>query len=263
MHSRESPLGSNSRHPQRSPFLVPVDSANESFQIDEIRQIIEGDLLPNLVVRSIHPHDPVVVNRHPSPWTVLGCGNYAAVFAHPDHPNHVVKVYAPGRPGLQEEREVYRRIGVHQAYSVCHHASDAYLVLNRLEGVTLYDCLRHGIRIPPQVIKDVDEAIKYAIGRGLHGHDLHGRNILMHQGRGFIVDISDFLNPQPCRAWVDIRKAYYRLYLPFISPLNLRIPGWMLSVIRKCYRIYAKSGLFAHGKSTAATNSLGCSGITS
>jgi len=157
------------------------------------------------------------------------------------HPNLVVKVYAPGREqGIALEAEVYRRIGRHPAFSICFHVGSTYLVLRRLQGMTLYDCVRHGIRIPWQAIVDIDEALAYAVRRGLYPHDVHGRNVMLHQGRGFIVDLSDFLDPQPCQAWKDLRLAYRCLYQPLIAPLGLRLPGPLLDAIRRGYRLYRR-----------------------
>lgn len=201
---------------------------------------VEHELLPQLVVRSVMPHDPVVVQQLPQPWALLGSGNYAAVVMHPDHPHRVVKVYAPGRPGLEQEAEVYRRIGRHPAYSECHHVGSTYLVLRRLRGITLYDCLRTGVPIPPRAMEDIHEALIHARNRGLHGHDVHGRNLMLHEGRGLIVDISDFLNPEPCSAWPDLRLAYRLLYRPLIAPLGLRAPGPVLDWVRRNYRFYRR-----------------------
>lgn len=213
------------------------------FTPDDLPELlvrVEQKLLPQLRVHSFDPHDPVQVLKLPAPWRTIGCGNYAAVFHHPAHPTLVVKVYAPGRPGLEQEAEVYRRIGCHRAFSQCFHACDHYLVLRRLDGITLYDCLRLGIRIPVRAIVDIDEAIAYAMQRGLHGHDVHGRNVMLHQGRGLIVDISDFLNPEPCHAWRDLRWAYHRVYRPLIAPLALPIPASLLNGVRKGYRLFRR-----------------------
>ena len=210
-------------------------------RLENLLQRVESELLAATCIRSVDPHDPVQVAHLPRPWTVLGCGNYAAVFFHPDHPDLVVKVYAPGREqGLTLEAEVYRRIGRHPALSECFHVGRGFLVLRRLQGLTFYDCVRQGVRIPPEAIADIDAALAYAVRRGLHPHDVHGRNLLLHQGRGFIVDLSDFLNPQPCRAWQDLRLAYRWLYLPLIAPLRLRLPGTLLDSTRRCYRLYRR-----------------------
>ncbi|MFM9104170.1 MAG: serine/threonine protein kinase [Cyanobium sp.] len=204
--------------------------------LPELLECILSQLLPGLRIHCSDPHDPVRVLSLPHPWRRLGCGNYAAVLQHPHHPELVVKVYGPGRPGLEQEAEVYRRIGSHPAFSQCFHVGDGYLVLRRLHGTTLYDCLRQGIPIPPRVIADVDGALAYATGRGLHAHDVHGRNVMLHRGRGLIVDISDFLNPEPCRAWRDLRWAYRTVYRPLIAPLRLRMPGAVLDGVRRGYR---------------------------
>lgn len=212
-----------------------------SDPLADLLQMVERELLIAASVRSIAPHDPVRVENLPEPWTLVGCGNYAAVFLHPAHPSLVVKVYAPGREqGITLEAEVYRRIGRHPALSECLHVGSHYLVLRRLQGMTLYDCVRYGIRIPPQAIADIDAALSYAVRRGLYPHDVHGKNLILHQGRGFIVDLSDFLNPEPCRAWQDLRLAYRWLYQPLIAPLRLRLPGPVLDATRRCYRLYRR-----------------------
>ncbi|MEB3199613.1 MAG: serine/threonine protein kinase [Synechococcaceae cyanobacterium] len=213
-----------------------MDPTPGPLPLEALLERIETELLPGLRIVSPSPHDPVVVESLPEPWQNLGSGNYAAVVLHPQFPELVVKIYAPGRAGLEEEAEVYRRIGQHRAYSECHHVGESYLVLRRLRGHTLWDCFRHGIPIPPQVIRDVDAALAYASGRGLNGHDVHGRNVMLQEGRGLVVDISDFLNPEPCSAWRDLRWAYLVVYRPLLGPLRLRWPDWALDLVRWGYR---------------------------
>lgn len=189
-------------------------------------------------MESVRPSDPVVVRRIPEPWRVLGRGNFAAVVCHPQFPELVVKVYAPGRPGFDAEREVYRRLGEHPAYSECFHAESGFLVLERLHGVTLYDAVHQGLPIPEQVIRDIDEALGYARARGLHPHDVHGRNVMMYEGRGLVVDVSDFLEEEDCTKWEDLKKAYARVYRPLFMPLRLRVPYVVLDMVRLGYRTF-------------------------
>ncbi|MCM0592818.1 MAG: serine/threonine protein kinase [Gloeotrichia echinulata IR180] len=205
--------------------------------IQQIIKSIHQELVPRLRIESVNPHDPVQVHYVPEPWQLLGRGNYAVVVYHSDYPNLVVKIYAPGRPGFEEEVEVYRRLGFHPAFSECLYAQDGLLLLKRLYGVTLYDCMKLGLRIPKQVIRDVDQALDYARDRGLYPHDIHGRNVMMHEGRGLVVDISDFLHEDSCSKWNNLKKAYYWLYLPLIYPLGLRIPYFILDIVRKSYRL--------------------------
>ncbi|MBD2108006.1 serine/threonine protein kinase [Nodosilinea sp. FACHB-13] len=211
--------------------------------LDPIQALVKRvrqELLPNLHLESIDPCDPVVVHRLPVPWNCLGAGNYAAVFVHPDYPDQVVKVYAPGRPGIEAEVEVYRRLGEHPAFSQCYFSETPFLILRRLPGVNLYDSLHRGIDIPPQVIRDIDAALAYARQRGLFPHDVHGRNVMQNEGRGVVVDVSDFLNTAPDRAWQDVKRAYWWIYRPFFRPLGLRMPYVMLDWVRVGYRLFRR-----------------------
>ncbi|XWK88647.1 MAG: serine/threonine protein kinase [Phormidium sp.] len=212
------------------------------LHINQLIKTIHTELLPGLQIVSIDPHDPVVVNHLPAPWQLIGTGNYAAVVCHPNYPEVVVKIYAPSRPGFEEELEVYRRLGSHPAFSECFYGENGVLVLKRLYGVTLYDCLHKGIPIPKQVIQDIDAALDYAKSRGLYPHDVHGRNVMLYEGRGLVVDISDFLHLEACTKWEDLKRAYYWLYLPLFYPLRLRVPYFLLNVVRKSYRL-ATSGI--------------------
>lgn len=47
----------------------------------------------------------------------------------------------------------------------------------------------------------MDAALCHVEAYGLVGHDVHVRTMMLYQGRGLIVAISDFLCPETCRAW--------------------------------------------------------------
>jgi hypothetical protein len=201
---------------------------------------IRQQLLPNLRLESVDPDHPVVVHDIPFPWRVLGTGNYAAVIYHPDYPQRVVKIYAPGRLGWHDEVEVYRRLGHHPSFSQCFYSEEPFLVLKRLHGITLYDCLNQGHYIPRQVILDIDQALEAARQKGLHPHDVHGRNVMMHEGRGVVVDISDFLKSDDCSAWDDLKRGYYWVYRPVFAWFPLRVPYSYLDALRAGYRLYRR-----------------------
>lgn len=184
--------------------------------------------------------DPVVVTHIPVPWELVGCGNYAGVFGHPDYPDLVVKLYAPGRPGIRQEIEVYEKLGQTRYFPVCYQYGDDYLVLKRIRGISLFDCLRYGIPVPVQVIEDVEEALHVARAKGLFPHDVHGKNVLMYQGRGYLIDVSDYYKNEYDKKWHDLRKAYYKIYLPFLKDRGWKIPLWVMEGVRKGYRTYRK-----------------------
>lgn len=82
------------------------DSPPLDAQIPALLHTIHTVLLPEVRLESLNPWDPVVVHFTPRPWQLLGTGNYAAVFCHPEHPHLVVKLYALGREGFDEEVRV-------------------------------------------------------------------------------------------------------------------------------------------------------------
>lgn len=223
-----------------SAFVADHKLSQQQEDLESLIESIHQELLPNLKIESIHPYNPVVVHQVLEPWQLLGTGNYAGVFYHSDYCDLVVKVYAPGRPGWEEELEVYRRLGSHRAFSECLYAENNFLVLKRLHGTTLYDCMNKGLKIPQQVIKDIDRALEYARSRRLYPHDVHGRNVMMASGKGVVVDVSDFLREEPCFAWKDLKRAYHWLYLPFFSWHRLSLPYYVLDLVRTGYRCFRR-----------------------
>ncbi|CAM4514558.1 serine/threonine protein kinase [Paenibacillus typhae] len=204
--------------------------------MEKLRELITDDLMLKAIIESIDPQEPVKVSNVPFPWSVLGCGNYAAVFCHPDYEDYAVKIYAPGRPGLEEEAEVYKLLGHHPAYARCYYIGSTFLILDRLHGVTFYDSMKQGILITEQAIRDIDYALDYARSRGLQPHDVHAKNVMIRDGRGLIVDVSDFLKQEDCSMWEDYKKAYYRLYRPIASRWIFPVPRTILEIVRKAYK---------------------------
>ncbi|NEZ75115.1 serine/threonine protein kinase [Clostridium botulinum] len=208
--------------------------------IKKFINIIDNDFIPNLKMKSINPSDPIKVEFVPKPWILLGCGNYAGVFTHPDFDNLAIKIYAPGRGGLKEEIEVYKAIGDHPAYSKLLYSKNSYLILKRLKGITFYNSLIKGIKIPKYIIKDIDNALEYARKKGLNPHDVHAKNVMIVNNRGVVVDISDFKHKEYCCLWHDFKKAYYKLYIPFVYKLDIPIPNFILDTIRRMYKRYKR-----------------------
>jgi hypothetical protein len=204
---------------------------------------VEGELLPALRVRSSDPGEAVICELVPPGWELVGCGHFAAVFAHPSAPDRVVKVYASGRPGIEDEVRVYELLGEHPAYSTLLHHGPGYLVLRRLHGHTMFECLRRGLPIPERALDEIDRALDDARARGLHPHDVHAKNVMITaRGDGLVVDISDFLQDVPCRKWADIRRAYHWIYRPLLSWLRIPIPAALLEHVRRCYRRWRRLG---------------------
>ncbi|MBK1811166.1 serine/threonine protein kinase [Clostridium sp. YIM B02505] len=212
----------------------------KSDRLNKIINLVENELLPLIDLKSIDIHDPVVVEHIPTGWDILGTGNYAAVLSNTDFPEYAIKVYADGRPGIEEEIEAYKRLGSHNSYSECFYYGKNFLILKRLNGITIYEAIVKGIQIPEKVIKDIDNALDYARSRNLHPHDVHFKNVMIKDGHGIVVDISDFCKAEHCLIWEHSKKAYYNIYIPLLYKLHLPIPNLLLNFIRKCYQFYKK-----------------------
>ncbi|MHC1684130.1 MAG: serine/threonine protein kinase [Clostridiaceae bacterium] len=208
------------------------------MNIDKFIDLVDKTLLPYLKILSVDPDDPIEVEYIPEPWKFVGCGNYAAVFYHPHYKDLVVKIYAEGKAGIEEEIKVYEKLGDHPSFSKCYFSNDKYLVLKKLKGLTLYQCLKEKVFIPKNVIKDIDNALEYARSVGLYPHDVHAKNVMMMDNKGIVVDVSDFLKKEKCYAWDDFKKVYYKLYLKIFY--KIYFPEILLNFIRKIYRIYRR-----------------------
>lgn len=209
-------------------------------QLNKFVERIETTLLQGVRLESESPYDPVVVKHTPTGWRCIGAGNYAAVFAYQGNDDWVVKIYARAQEGLKKEAKVYRKLGGHPSYSELIYQGEQYLVLKRLKGITLYEAVHKGIQIPESIIRDVNEALQYARERGLTPCDIHGKNVMMNDGKGYVVDISDFYKPGEDEKWNDLMKAYYKFYKPFLYKYPIPIPYFVLDAIRHSYRFYQK-----------------------
>jgi hypothetical protein len=203
-------------------------------------KLIEEELLPNITLNAENEFDPIEVTNLSHSWKTIGNGNYAAVFFHKSQPDWVVKVYGRSHQEMEKEIDVYKKIGDHEAFSKLYAYGENYLVLKRLKGITLFNAVIKGLPIPESVIKDIDHALKYAISVGLNPYDVHGKNVVMNDNRGFVVDISDFYKQGYCSKWDDLKKAYKKLYKPLIYRFHPPIPLFIMDGVRKGYRKYKR-----------------------
>ncbi len=210
------------------------------MKIEKYIKLIENELLPHINLSTEGPFDPIIVKNSSNTWKTIGSGNYAGVFLHQSNPKWVVKLYGRKPEDLIKEVDVYKKLGHHECFSYLIDHEENYLILKRIEGINLFDAVVKGIPIPESVIKDVDEGIAYARSVGLNPYDVHGKNVVMSGGRGYIVDVSDFYKKGRCRKWDDLKKAYQKIYLPFLYKFHPPVPFFIVNSVRKGYRLYRK-----------------------
>jgi tRNA A-37 threonylcarbamoyl transferase component Bud32 len=84
-----------------------------------------------------------------------------------------------------------------------------YIVLDYVNGKTLYECLIEGIKIPEQAIIEVDNAIQLAKGKGLNPSDIHLKNIILTNAGIKVIDVARFLQEKECKQWEDLKKGVF------------------------------------------------------
>ncbi|MFD0589082.1 serine/threonine protein kinase [Paenibacillus sp. GCM10027627] len=164
----------------------------------------------------------------------VGLGTDAAVFVYDPAPEYAYKIYTErALHKIEREREVYRRLEGIPYFPVCYGEGRNYLVISYEPGPTLLDCLLQGIPVPRQVIVDVEEARRMARDRGLNPRDIHLKNVIVQNGRGKVLDVSEYALEGDDRRWEHLMWAYDMFY-PSLE--GKRIPSWLLDFIKSGYR---------------------------
>lgn len=150
--------------------------------------------------------------------------------------NKVMKIFFPSHiHWAQEEGAVYRELQGIPYYPSIYQVGSNYLVLDYIEGDTLFECLSKGILITEEKVKEVDKALTIAREKGLNPSDIHLRNIIItREGEVKIIDVARFRQKKNCRQWNDLKLAFYRFYhLPFFPK---KIPAFILNLIAALYK---------------------------
>ncbi|MBW7476483.1 serine/threonine protein kinase [Paenibacillus oenotherae] len=178
-------------------------------------------------------NDPVTISGQTEGLHCIGIGTDAAVFSYEPEPGYAFKVYSPHAvEKLQAERSVYERLAGSPYHPQYYGYGSNYLVISFERGITLHDCLVHGVPVPEQVIKDVEDAKKLVIARGLNPRDIHLKNVLMQDGRAKVIDVSEYIKEGNDHRWDHLVWAYNNFYGHLEG---VKIPSWALATIRKWY----------------------------
>lgn len=194
-------------------------------------------------IRHSHRFSYVRVLRKSENWTCEGAGNSAAVFRHCDYPDVAIKIFSDSCKHIaRQEAEVYRRLGESPFYPKFYGSGENFILMQYIPGISIHDCLLKGIWIPEQIVHDINDAVLNACQRGLNPRNLHAKNILIHNGRGYAVDVSEYMKKGKCYHWSLLRYGYYNIYRPFYRP-GMKVPFWLLEYIRRIYRILKMTGI--------------------
>lgn len=175
----------------------------------------------------------------------IGIGTDAAVFYCPDTPNYAYKVYSVQALEKKEvEERIYKRLKGSQYFPQCYGSGPNYLVLSFEQGITLYDCLLQGVRVPEQVIQDVEKAREFVRSQGLNPRDIHLKNVLLQDGRGKVLDVSEYIKEGNDSRWEHLVWTYKHFY-PLIR--EVQVPLWILEIIKNWYNRINKASFGIEG----------------
>jgi hypothetical protein len=191
------------------------------------------EALMNVEIVGYENNKPVSITRFSEDLRCIGIGTDAAVFYFPKTPNYAYKVYSDKALEKKEvEAGIYERLKGSPYFPRCYGAGPNYLVLSFEKGVTLFDCLLQGICVPQQAIQDIEDAREFVRSQGLNPRDIHLKNILLQEGRGKVLDVSEYIHEGTDGRWEHLLWAYHHFY-PLIS--DVHVPLWILETITNWY----------------------------
>lgn len=192
--------------------------------------------LADSVVIKYKKRKPVLINYGKN-LTLIGVGRSAFVFKI-DNTSKALKVYYPKHRYIAGvEASVYKAIHNIDYFPALYESGNHYIVIDYIEGLTLFDCLTSGIKISEKVIYEVDRALCLTRNLGLNPADVHLRNIIMTpSGKIKLIDVARFYQVTECPQWDDIKTAYYRVYTKPIFPKKL--PALFLNLIANFYKVF-------------------------
>jgi hypothetical protein len=191
------------------------------------------EVLSHVEVIGHEDNKPVSVIDFAEDLRCIGIGTDAAVFYYPKTPNYAYKVYSARSLEKKEvEAGIYERLKGSRYFPLCYGAGPNYLVLSFEQGVTLYDCLLLGVPVPEQAIQDVEEAREFVRSQGLNPRDIHLKNVLLHKGRGKVIDVSEYIKEGNDNRWEHLVWTFKHFY-PLIC--GVQVPSWILETITNWY----------------------------
>jgi predicted Ser/Thr protein kinase len=170
-----------------------------------------GDLAKSVVFTK--KGSKVVLNGKDDDLLLIGVGRSAFAFRIRST-DHVLKVFFPPFEKIAaEEAEIYKALKGNPFFPALHESGNNYLVIDFVQGTTLFDCLVKGIPIASRHIKEVDDALQLAREKGLNPSDIHLRNIIVTpDGNVRLIDVARFRQTKKCSQWDDLKVAFYKFY---------------------------------------------------
>ncbi|MGO4888203.1 protein kinase family protein [Anaerobacillus sp. MEB173] len=148
----------------------------------------------------------------------------------------VLKVFFPSYINIaKEEAEVYISLIDNPYFPVLYEYGPNYLVIDYIEGNTLFHCLLKGVTIKSYHIREIDHALQLARDNGLNPSDIHLRNIILTPAGSIkIIDVARFRQKKICSQWNDLKTVFYRYYKHQWFPK--KVPAFLLNLAAFLYK---------------------------
>lgn len=145
--------------------------------------------------------------------TLIGTGRSAFVFRI-ESTTKAIKVFFPGFEHIaKEEAEIYHVLKDITQFPSVYEQGRNYIVMDYIEGDTLFECLTNGTVITSGHIQEIDDALSLASELGLNPSDIHLRNILIaSNGEIKLIDVARYRQTKDCKQWSNLKKAHLQLY---------------------------------------------------
>jgi len=174
---------------------------------------------------------------------LIGTGRSAYVFK-VQHEQVALKVYFPHKAHLAaEEAAIYKKLSSSSYYPTLHDVGANYIVIDYLEGHTLFQCLENGFFVSEDKIHAINEALNIARKVGLNPSDVHLKNIIITNKQEIkLIDVARFRQTKQDRQWDDIQKVYFKGYVKLYFPK--RIPRFILHSLAAIYKRTLRYALY-------------------
>jgi predicted Ser/Thr protein kinase len=176
-----------------------------------------------------------LVDYNKAELTPIGSGRSAYVFKISGL-NRVLKVfYPPFEDIATTEAESYQSLEGISHYPTLYDYGENYLVIDHIEGLTLFECLVHGRELNERHVEQIDEALRMARDRGLNPSDIHLHNIIITPTDEVkLIDVARFSQEKFCTQWDDIKTVFFKYYIKRYFPKKW--PARVLYFIAALYK---------------------------
>lgn len=166
---------------------------------------------------------------------LIGTGRSAFVFRI-SNSSKAIKVFFPDFTYIaKEEAEIYKVLQDIPFFPTIFDAGLNYIVMDYIDGRTLFECVNQGIPITTNHIKEIDEALLLASSKGLNPSDIHLRNIFITSTNDIkLIDVARFRQTKNCTQWSDLKSAYLLYYKKRLFPK--RIPATIMNTVAFIYK---------------------------